>query len=134
MSHWAKSYIGLPWVRGATGPNSFDCWGFVRHIQDVRYGHNLPDLSAQASDVRSAARLIADHDERINWVQVDRPSDGDVVLLARKTIPIHIGVWVDANQSSGVLHCVERIGVMFSNLHNLRTQGWCGLTYYRHRT
>lgn len=134
MSHWASDYIGTPWQRGATGPDAYDCWGFVRHIQFAMYGRTLPDLSSQVDDSRQAAHTIANHDERTNWFQVDRPKDGDIVLLARKNIPVHIGIWITANGSSGVLHCVERIGVMYSNLLNLKSQGWGGLSYYRYRT
>ncbi len=31
MNNFNK-YIGLPWIAGASGPDTFDCWGFVRYV------------------------------------------------------------------------------------------------------
>ena len=42
MTHFANKYIGCPWVAGAQGPDSFDCWGFVRFVLLHEYGYNVP--------------------------------------------------------------------------------------------
>lgn len=131
MNHWATAFIGLPHVRGATGPDAYDCWGFVRHIQLQQYGRNLPDVSHLGPDTKSAAATISNHDERDNWVEVDQPEDGDLVLMARNQIPVHIGIWIHANGTGGVLHSLERVGVTFSNGSNLKNQGWGKVRYFR---
>ena len=44
MPHFANKYIGRPWVAGAQGPDSFDCWGFVRYVLKHEYGHDVPQV------------------------------------------------------------------------------------------
>ena len=31
--HWAIALIGLPWSVHGSGPDSFNCWEFVRMVQ-----------------------------------------------------------------------------------------------------
>ena len=52
MTHFALKYIGLPWVAGAQGPDSFDCWGFVRYIHKQEYGHNVPLVNVDPDNFR----------------------------------------------------------------------------------
>jgi hypothetical protein len=63
-------------------------------------------------------------------MQVDQPVDGDLVMMARRSVPVHIGIWVNANGRGGVLHCLEKSGVVFSDKLSLRAMGFGGITYY----
>lgn len=132
--HWATELIGKPWSFGATGPNDFDCWGLARYVQAVRYGVEMHALGHGYSyeDWRLAADAIEADEERQHWVQVTTPVDGDLVLMGRNKLPIHIGIWIYANGGFGVLHCLEGTGVMFSPAASLRMLGWRHLTYFRH--
>ena len=48
IANFARSLVGKPYVFGATGPNSFDCSGFVYYVYK-NFGINLPRTSqAQA--------------------------------------------------------------------------------------
>jgi cell wall-associated NlpC family hydrolase len=40
----AKQYLGYPYVYGASGPDAFDCEGFVAYIYDLA-GISMPDNS-----------------------------------------------------------------------------------------
>lgn len=130
MSHWAAKYIGIPWARGMSGPNSFDCWGFAVTVQRDHYNRILPDIIDRASDSLSAARMIENHEERDKWFETVKPVDGDLVLMARRAVPVHIGVWVLSSGRGAVLHCVEKSGVVYSNLHALRNMSFGNLTYF----
>lgn len=135
MSHWALPYIGLPWVYGAAGPDAFDCWGFVRYVQEKHFAVHMPVIPHEGnpSNWREAADLLANHDERQNWEQVAIPQEGDCVLMARARLPVHIGVWVAANGTAGVLHCLQGQGVLFQAARALPAAGWGHLLYYRHK-
>lgn len=135
MSHWATQYIGRPWVYGKAGPDEFDCWGFVRYIQREHFGVEMPEVAvADRHDWRNSAQQLAEHDERKHWTRVVQPVEGDVVLMARNRLPTHIGLWVAANGTLGVLHCLEGAGVLYSPARALQAAGWGALQHYRHES
>src|SRR5574337_1767071 len=73
--HWATSYIGLPWRRGATGPDAYDCWSFVAHVQKTHFGRDLPSIDLDESNAFAVSHAISNHPERENWYMVlDRKS------------------------------------------------------------
>lgn len=113
-----------------SGPDSYDCWGFAVMVQRDHFDRILPDIEDRQSDSLNAARTIATHDERDNWYEVSKPANGDLVLMARRNVPVHIGVWVHANARGGVLHCVEKSGVVYSDIRSLQSMGFGGLTYF----
>lgn len=131
MKHWAAPLIGLPYELGGHGPDAFDCWGFFRYVQATHYGRDVPEIGVPAT-VQAQAHTLAGHPERANWTQVDRPEDGDAVLMARRQHPAHIGVWIEANGGAGVLHCMQGAGVVFMPPSSLKMAGWGRLSYYRH--
>jgi cell wall-associated NlpC family hydrolase len=130
MIHWAFDYVGLPWVYGARGPNEFDCWGFVKYIQTTKFRIEMPDIDVP-SNWAAAYDQIQHHEERTKWDEVIDPVEGDVVLMARNRLPIHIGIAVLANGSIGVLHCLQNTGVVFQTKQNLQMSGWGNLRFFR---
>lgn len=132
MTHWAIDYVGLPWAFGAQGPEAYDCWNFVREVQKTHYGLELPTVE-YTLDWRVAGRELEANAERDNWVQIDKPADGCVALMARSKLPVHIGVVIKANGRLGVLHCLQGAGVVFHLLTSLPGAGWGRLTYFVRR-
>jgi cell wall-associated NlpC family hydrolase len=119
-------YIGLHWVAGARGPESFDCWGLLRHVQDAHFGIEIPDVPAFGAVAREM------YDERMNsreWEIVDQPFHGAGVLM-RGGDDAHVGIWLDL-EGGGVLHSMERVGVIWSPKLTLRMLGFCRLKFYR---
>ncbi|WP_026610704.1 NlpC/P60 family protein [Methylocaldum szegediense] len=137
MTHWAGSYIGKRWESGAMGPDAYDCFTLVRHLQKERFGRELPLVNVDANDILAVGRAFRDSPERANWVymgDVDfrHPKEGDLVEMAHARFPSHIGMWIEANRG-GVLHCVYGMGVVFSDRQSLRNSGWGRIEFYRHR-
>lgn len=130
MNHWAVPYIGIPWAYGATGPDAFDCWNFVCHIQKTHFSIEMPKVDYNR-DWHVAADHLANHEERQKWVRTELPLEGDVVMMARSRLPIHIGVFINANRTRGILHCADHQGVVFNPLGTLVGAGWGRLQYYR---
>lgn len=120
-----NQYVGLQWVAGARGPDSFDCWGLLRHVQAEYFDRSIPDIP-KFGDV---ARDI--YDERMHsreWEIVDRPFHGAGVLMRGGDDP-HVGVWLHLD-GGGVLHSMERIGVIWSPRAMLRMLGFSRLKFY----
>lgn len=128
--HWAERYIGLPWVKGAQGPEAFDCWGLVRHVQRVHFGIEIPEIAVDADDLRACIRAFTGHAERARWAAVAAPRPGDGVLLAHARHPVHAGVWLEPD-GGGVLHAVRGAGVIYSSPSALRLSGWTRIEFYR---
>lgn len=130
MTHWASQYIGLPWEYGGQGPESFDCWGFVRAIQQTQFRVSMPVVTVPESWA-AAHQLIEGHEERGNWIRVSEPMEGDLVLMARNKYPVHVGIMILVDGRLGVLHCIQHSGVVFNTVPSLRSCGWGALSYYR---
>jgi cell wall-associated NlpC family hydrolase len=129
--HWAFDYIGRPWVNGAQGPDSFDCWGFFRFIQINHFALDVPLIEIDADNFKVVAQKIMSDDERGNWASVSLPTQGCAVLMAHSKYPSHVGVWLDVD-GGGVLHCIRGEGVVFSTISSLKTCGWGRVEYYKH--
>ena len=94
MPHFANKYIGLPWVAGAEGPDSFDCWGFVRFVLLHEYGHNVPPVNVNPDNLRDVLHAFrADLAFQV-FDEVKIPQDGDVVLMRQAKNPVHAGLWL----------------------------------------
>ena len=117
MPHFANKYIGRPWVAGAQGPDSFDCWGFVRYVLKHEYGHDVPQVNVNAECLRDVLHAFLTDLAFTAFEEVPLPRDGDVV-------------WLDVD-GGGVLHCCRNSGVVFQNVPSLNATGWFLNSYYQ---
>ncbi len=131
MTHWAEAYIGKPWVKGTSGPDSYDCWGLVQSIYASRYAITLPRVDLETYSPREVATVLACHSERARWRHVESPQEGDAVLMSHARDPSHVGLWIDVSPLGGVLHSVRGAGVLFSTRDALRKNRWGRLEFYR---
>lgn len=130
VTHFANKYIGRPWVAGAQGPDSFDCWGFVCYVLKHEYGHDVPQVNVNAECLRDVLHTFRTDLAFQAFKEVEKPQDSDVVLMRQSKNPVHAGLWLDID-GGGVLHCVRDSGVVFQNVHSLNTCGWYLDSYYR---
>ena len=122
MNHWARDFIGLKYKSNGVGPDEFNCWTLVAHIQQKIYGRKLPFFTdIDGDDWLSAAQKMRTEDCTIyGWQETDMPVDGDVMLLGHGRYATHAGVWVDG----GLLHCLENAGVVFDRMSPLFRMEW----------
>lgn len=129
-THWAAPLIGRPYLRGAAGPDAFDCWGLVRHVFAVHHGIDMPVVNvASTEDQADAIRAAA---QASGWRPVDAgiPRDGDIALM-RGPLGRHVGVLVLADGHLRLLHSVERVGVCMQSLADVRSAGFSRPTLWR---
>lgn len=126
----AIQYLGRPWVSGSAGPDSFDCWGFVRYIKRVHESVHLPPVCVDAQDSRAVLKAFKQAPELSRFELQQKPLGGDLVLLKHSKHPTHCGLWLDLD-GGGVLHCAQGVGVVFQSLSSLKKTGWAGLLFYR---
>lgn len=99
-------YVGKAYAEGAQGPDAFNCWGLLMHIERTYFDMHLPILP-----IGDEARCFASFAEMVRggyWEQVEQPRDGDGVLLRGGTAP-HVGVYL----RGGVLHSIDPFGVVW---------------------
>lgn len=89
---WTDAYIGLPYALGGRGP-AYDCLGLFLHLQRVRHGRQLMDLSCAMKDAASDPAVLAAWRD---WMQVASPMAGDAALFRVGDEGLHIGYAVDA--------------------------------------
>lgn len=130
MKHWANGYVGLPWVNGAQGPNAFDCWALVRHVQRVHYGRELPIINVDADDIDAVHAAFHAHPEKARWQLSGQPQDGDCVLTHKGAQVDHVGIYLDLD-GGRVLHAVRGSGVVCTALPVLQRMGWNPVEFYR---
>lgn len=136
MTHWAVQYIGIPYREDAAGPDAFNCWTFLFHIQKKHFGRTLPFAPDEidVADVLGIMRKFRQADlESLGWYPVTAPEDGDIVFMGHGKKPHHVGIWADAD-GGGIIHCVEGQGVVFARPAATSTRmSWRLIEYYRHR-
>ena len=98
-------YLGKPWVRFGRGPDSFDCWGLVRHYYAREFSLELPlhiiapeRLAEVVKTMRSALES--------EWIEIDEPQDNCLVVMSSKRQPHHVGVCI-SHREKLVLHCAS---------------------------
>lgn len=103
---FAERAIGLPFLFGKGNWQACDCWGlvelFYREVFEI-------DLVERADHGVDASGMQAGFDACTDWVEVEDPQDGDVVLMRFKALPVgHVGIFIGGN----VCHATEAAGVV----------------------
>ncbi len=137
-AHWAAPYVGKPWVRGAQGPEAWDCWGLVRHVQDTVYGRQMPALQIAAAPTAEQLEVLRDLMTSGPWHRVTDPAQGDVMLMTG-TLGPHVGVVVRADRRLKVLHAdgyrddkgVDHGAVVVTPIERLHELGYGRLQAWR---
>lgn len=130
LIRFVEGLLGRPWKLGAQGPEAFDCWSLLRHVEAQAFGRDLP-LVALPENTRPdrVAAALAGHPKRSLWRQVPRPSHGGGVEMTSVRTPLHVGVWLELDGGL-VLHCAAGVGVSLDSMLALRAMGWNGIKYY----
>ena len=119
---WAAKYIGKPWTEKT------DCAYWFCRIQREVFGRDVPGINADHSRLAmSACRIFADPSvlEAFGVAPTDAPADGDAVFMSQRNRPHHIGtVVIDRPGEVAVLHALEGVGVVLSDLLTLRANHW----------
>lgn len=97
----ARSKVGSSYRYGATGPNVFDCSGFVGYVYR-RAGHSLPRM---AKDMYPAVR------------HVSSPRAGDIIFFINGGHATHVGIYAGH-------------GMMYDSPRSGRTVGLHAYKYY----
>jgi len=128
-SHWSDVYLGEPY-----SPGDADCAALAVRVADEVFCRRitLPQhaqglrASARQIDALAAAQEIAE--------RVERPREGDAVLMRCRGTLSHVGVYCEPDGTPWVLHAMRNAGAVVR--HRVIDLPGVGLTvegYYRWR-
>lgn len=83
VSDKSKTLVGKGYATGGTGPNSFDCSGFVQHVYSTSTNVSMPRTTGQQSKLGTT-------------VKVDRSSlrEGDLLFYGSTSAPYHVAIYI----------------------------------------
>ncbi len=88
-----------------------------------RFAIEVPEIPVDAANLRAVLAGFRNYPERRRWQLVDRPCEGDAVLMRQSRHPVHVGLWLTVD-GGGVLNAARGIGVVFQPPVDLTTHGW----------
>lgn len=99
-------FIGIPYVTYGRTYEACDCWGLVwlysKDVLGVELPNYLEESEAANSGRHSLGELVRHETETTSeWVRVDEPRHGDVVVIRCGMALSHVGIFVPENH---VLH------------------------------
>lgn len=99
---YAETYLGKPYVYGATGPNGFDCSGLLYRVFGD-YGISVP-------------RSSRDYGYFGDTVSLENAKPGDVISFARKGGRIHhVGIYLGDDK---FIHSASSEGVTITSIYD----------------
>jgi hypothetical protein len=125
--HWSEKYLGLPWRADR------DCYHLFRTIQAAEFGRRVPgaDIDHDRLTASAARTMAGDIQRRFGWSPTSAPADGDAVFMSQRRRPHHIGTVAMIGRLH-VVHSLEGVGVVISDLTTLGLNGWRIAGYYTH--
>jgi cell wall-associated NlpC family hydrolase len=122
-----RSMSGKPYVRGALGPESYDCYSFVRDVYSSCYNIELPEHNLESKVIAKIAKS-----QRKNFCKCFDPRGGDLVLMGGPRMDLHVGIVIDLPHVGYVIaHMDEKTGVVADNVHTLELRGFSRINFYR---
>jgi cell wall-associated NlpC family hydrolase len=104
---FAEKHIGKPYGYGSTGPNSFDCSGFVQHVYG-RFGVALPHGSSTQGGI-------------CDEIEIEDARPGDLIFFNGRKRNGQIGHVAIVHHWEGdqlyIIHATVQAGVLLENMH-----------------
>jgi hypothetical protein len=130
---WVKPLIGLPWVSGARGPDSYDCWGLVWFVYNTIFDISVPSYQyVNSENLLAVTREIDRVTSGPDWIEIDRPIHGCAVGMSSNKSIHHVGIWLDFD-GGVILHSRDHANVIVQSLRSVRMSGIQNIIFYKHR-
>ena len=112
--------LGKPWISGARGPDSFDCWGVLFWIYSEHLRISVPEYPGiDASNAGLTETLMTEAAEGDGWIALDAPMHVCTVTMSRTDRVGHVGMFLDVDGGL-VLHCQRGVGVVIHSISDLK--------------
>ena len=124
-----NQYIGIPYADRGRGFESLDCWGLCQLFYKEEFGIDIPDyLWAYTSAEDGGSVAMAINENKVNWLKVDQPDFGDVLVFRILGQPIHVGIKLQDDDFlhafKGTNSCIERLSSLSWSRRLLEVYRW----------
>ena len=118
-----KKYIGIPYVTGGEDFNGVDCYTICRLFSKNELHKELPDhsklyrdgsVTKQAQDAIEQAFDEWEKSLSSEWIEVDEPDIGDIIIFNFYGAPTHCAIYIGNNTC---LHACEGMGSHTAQLY-----------------
>ena len=123
-------YLMAEFEHGAYGPDKFDCFGLVWHVNLHHNNTELPRFDDVGHQLQRMNAAIMGEQASEDWQEVDVPKQFDVVVMRRSGEAHHVGVWLDIDGGK-VLHACEK-GIFCQSISALGRNFFQHIQYYRY--
>lgn len=126
---FARRAISVPFIERGRSWDGWDCWGLVVVAYHEMFGLELPDYldryetTFRKRDLFRLSRTCR-REREMGWHEAAEPAPGDVALIMRRGVPIHIGMVMRPDR---ILHAENGVGTVHEPLSAFRIEG-----FYRH--
>ena len=79
---------------GAYGPNKFDCYGLVHHVNKHFFDTELPRFDDVGYTIERLNAFIEGQALGKDWERVEHAGQGDAVVMRRAGESYHVGVFI----------------------------------------
>lgn len=121
--------IGKPWSVMGRGPDSYDCWGFVRHILVNGFRLDVPDWLYEAGHIKRSGLFEAGKNTS-GWSQLESFMPYCVVLIGQSDKITHVGIYHPDNI---IFHSLESRGVVGTTMKAMKRLGFGLMIPYAHK-
>lgn len=129
------AYQQRPFETGAYGPDKFDCYGLVWHVNKEHFGIELPRFDDADYTLNRLNALIEGQALSDDWHKLssgEAPTPGDAVVMRRAGESYHVGVLILTEEGPRILHTTPGHGVLCNDANALTRAGFKHLDYYRY--
>lgn len=127
--HWCVQYVGTQWVRGAQGPDVFDCWGLLYWCYQKHIGEDIPKICIDWENSLAVSRAIDDAAASSLWTRIPRPVEGAAVGMSKARRFHHVGLYIEADRGL-ILHTQRSKGCTLQTISELRAEGFARIEFF----
>ena len=115
---WLNVFVGLPFRDKGRDYEGIDCWGLVYLVYRDIYGISLPLYQGYESAHKSRQVMRIIEEGKSDWTEIPKKEAklGDVALFRLKSIPSHVGVFIDNHR---FVHCTKKADCAIEKFNRL---------------
>lgn len=123
LMEFASLAMTVPFKQRGRDVTGWDCWGLVYVAYAQVYGVALPDYLDSYESTKDFFKLKSKitSETAIQWREVPGPRPGDMVVILRRSVPIHLGLWLPIGR---VLHAESGVGTAHQAPHEFNIEGF----------
>ncbi len=121
--------IGTPYMICGSDLDGMDCTGLLKYVYGLRGIELTNTLFASSVYCHKAiAQQFKAEIDSPRWLQVDKPTHGEVVGMGNSRVVNHCGIWLNGGR---ILHATGGVGAAIQTVESLKAQKAYTFRFYK---